>query len=146
MKINPSTQITRRGRGFTLLEMVIVLGIIGIILGGIGYKVIGALESAKITTAEGNLKGFKSMLMQYKMHGGQYPSQSQGLAALVNKPTSTPVPRRWVQQLKEMPIDPWGNPYTYRFPSKKTPGEYELRSNGPDGLPNTQDDISSDDD
>ena len=146
MKINPSTQISRRRRGFTLLEMVIVLGIIGIILGGIGYKMIGALETAKIRTAQGDMKGFASMLMQYKMNGGSYPTQGQGLKALVSKPTTTPVPKMWVKQLKEEPKDPWGNPYRYQFPSKKAPGEYEIISNGPDLLPNTDDDINSQDD
>ncbi len=146
MKTNSSTQISRRGRGFTLLEMVIVLGIIGIILGGIGYKMIGALESAKIKTAEGDMKGLDSLLMQYKMNGGHYPTQGQGLNALVVKPNSTPIPKKWVKQLKESPMDPWGNPYAYRFPGKKNPGEYEIISNGPDGIANTGDDLSSQDD
>ncbi|MEI6177774.1 MAG: type II secretion system major pseudopilin GspG [Verrucomicrobiota bacterium] len=146
MKINPSTSNTRRKVGFTLLEMVIVLGIIGIILGGIGYKMVGALESARYKTVTGDFKSMDSMLMQYKLNGGHYPTTSQGLKALVTKPSGTPVPRIWVQQIRDVPLDPWGGEYGYRFPGKKRANEYEIICKGPDGMENTPDDLSSQDD
>lgn len=145
MKLHPTAKFARR-KGFTLLEIVIVLGIIGIILGGIGYKMIGSMESARVNRVEGDFKTLDSALMQYKLLSGSYPTQSQGLLALVNKPSSTPVPRKWVQQLREAPADPWGKPYIYRFPGKKRANEYEIISLGPDGMENTPDDISSQDD
>jgi general secretion pathway protein G len=146
MKTNQSNPKIRRNAGFTLLEMVIVLGIIGIILGGIGYKMVGALESAKFKRVEGDFKTLDSMLMQYKLNGGHYPTTSQGLKALVVKPSATPVPRVWVQQIREVPMDPWGVEYGYRFPGKKRANEYEIICKGPDGMENTPDDLSSQDD
>ncbi len=145
MKIHPSNHTPRSRAGFTLLEIVIVLGIIGIILGGIGYRMIGSLESARFKRVEGDFKTLDSALMQYRLLAGQFPTQSQGLEALVAKPSGTPVPRKWTQQLREAPADPWGNIYNYRFPGKKRASEYEIISKGPDGIENTQDDISSQD-
>ncbi|HEX7260366.1 MAG TPA: type II secretion system protein GspG, partial [Luteolibacter sp.] len=74
------------------------------------------------------------------------PATQQGLKALVEKPSSTPVPRRWSQVMKKLPPDPWGAQYGYRFPGKKVANEYEIFSKGPDGLENTGDDLSSQDD
>ena len=68
------------------------------------------------------------------------------MQALVVKPTSTPVPRRWSQVMDKIPPDPWGNPYKYRFPGKKKADEFEIYTMGPDGLENTADDQSSQDD
>lgn len=144
MKLHNTAKFARR-RGFTLLEIVIVLGIIGIILGGIGYKMIGSMESARFNRVEGDFKTLDSALMQYKLLSGSYPTQSQGLMALVTKPSSTPTPRKWVQQLREAPVDPWGKPYSYRFPGKKRANEYEIICLGPDGMENTPDDLSSQD-
>lgn len=140
-----STTLRRRPHGFTLLEMVIVLGIIAIILGGIGYKMVGSLQTARISRVDGDMKTLDNALMQYKVLGGQYPSTQQGLAALVNKPGGAPVPRKWNQQLKEAPLDPWGQPYLYRYPGKKNTAEYEIICKGPDSQENTGDDISSQD-
>jgi general secretion pathway protein G len=64
---------------------------------------------------------------------------------MVEKPSSTPVPRRWVQVMSKIPLDPWDSPYGYRFPGKKRAIEFELYSKGPDGMENTPDDLSSQD-
>lgn len=146
MKINPSIQNARRRSGFTLLEMVIVLGIIAMILGGAIFAMRGIGDAAKLKQVEADFKSLESALQMYKLNAGQYPTGSQGLKALVDKPTSTPAPRRWVQVMTKIQPDPWGAPYVYRFPGKKRANEFELISNGPDGLPNNADDLSSQDD
>ena len=145
MKItNPATTFRRRA-GFTLLEMVIVLGIIAMILGGAIFSMKKIGNSAKLSQTESDFKSFDSALAMYKLNGGTYPVTQQGLKALVEKPSSTPVPRRWVQIMPKVPLDPWGNPYGYRFPGKKTASDFEIFSNGPDGQENTADDLSSQD-
>ena len=145
MKItNPATTFRRRA-GFTLLEMVIVLGIIAMILGGAIYSMKKIGNSAKLSQVESDFKSFESALAMYKLNGGTFPVTQQGLKALVEKPSSTPVPRRWVQIMPKVPLDPWGAPYGYRFPGKKVASEFEIYSNGPDGQENSGDDLSSQD-
>ena len=131
---------------FTLLEMVIVLGIIALLLGGaigvVGPKI---LNSARITRVDGDIQAFDSSLMTYKILAGSYPSSQQGFEALVNRPSSPPVPRRWEKQLDNVPVDPWNNEYLYRNPGSKDPSRPEVISLGPDGEEGTQDDMSNQD-
>lgn len=136
----------RRNSGFTLLEMVIVLGIIAMILGGAIFAMRGIGDAAKLRQVESDFKSFESALAMYKLNAGSFPTTQQGLKALQDKPTTTPIPRRWVAVMNKIPTDPWDQPYGYRFPGKKRPSEFEIFSNGPDTLPNTQDDLSSQDD
>jgi len=146
MKINhPSTNF-RRSTGFTLLEMVIVLGIIAMILGGAIFAMRGIGDAAKLRQVEADFKSFESSMAMYKLNAGSFPTTQQGLKALQDKPTSTPVPRRWVQVMSKIPADPWGADYGYRFPGKKRANDFEMFSKGPDGLENTPDDLSSQDD
>lgn len=145
MKIHHASSSFRRSSGFTLLEMVIVLGIIAMILGGAIFAMKGIGENAKIAQAEADFKSIDTNLMSYKLLAGNYPTTQQGLKALVVKPTSTPVPRRWSQTFKKVPLDPWKNEYGYRFPGKKNPAEPEIFTKGPDGMENTADDLSSQD-
>lgn len=144
MKVK-NTLRRRVSRGFTLLEMVIVLGIIAVILGG-SIAVIGKVgEGAKLQRVEGDFQAVGSALKTYKLNAGHYPTTQQGLKALVEKPTSTPIPRRWVSLAKSVPLDPWGNEYGYKFPGTKDATEFELISKGPDAQEGTSDDISSQD-
>ena len=138
--------LRRRPSGFTLLEMVIVLGIIAMILGGAIYSMQKIGNASKLSQVEADFKTFESGLAMYKLNGGTFPVTQQGLKALVEKPSSTPVPRRWSQVLDKVPLDPWGVPYEYRFPGKKIPNEFEIFSAGADGAVNTPDDLSSQDD
>lgn len=132
--------------GFTLLEMVIVLGIIALLLGG-AVAVVGPriLNSAKYTRVDGDFAAFESSFMTYKILAGTYPTTQQGFEALVNRPSSPPVPRRWEKQLDAVPVDPWGNEYRYRNPGTKDPSKPEIISSGPDGEEGTSDDLSSQD-
>jgi general secretion pathway protein G len=146
MKINRPTSTSRSRSGFTLLEMVIVLGIIAMILGGAIFAMRGIGDAAKLRQVESDFKSFESALAMYKLNAGSYPTTQQGLLALQNKPSSTPIPRRWVQVMSKIPNDPWGAPYGYRFPGKKRASEFEMFSKGPDGLEGNEDDLSSQDD
>lgn len=145
MKINPPNSRPRRKSGFTLLEMVIVLGIIAMILGGAIFAMKGIAGNAKLAQVEADFKTIDTSLMSYQLLAGNFPTTQQGLAALVNKPTGTPVPRRWSQISKKVPLDPWKNEYGYRFPGKKNAAEPEIYSKGPDGIDNTPDDLSNQD-
>ena len=101
MRIHPSSVQIRRHSGFTLLEMVIVLGIIAMILGGAIFAMRGIGDAAKLRQVESDFKSFQSAFAMYKLNAGTYPTTQQGFRALVEKPSSTPVPRRWVQVMSE---------------------------------------------
>jgi general secretion pathway protein G len=134
----------RLSGGFTLLEMVIVLGIIALLLGGaiavVGPKI---LNSAKYTRVKGDFATLRAAVMSYRNIGGYYPTTQQGLKALIDKPTSTPIPQMWERSFSTIPVDPWGNEYGYKYPGTKDKSEFEIISKGPDGIEGTPDDISS---
>lgn len=144
MKVK-NTLRRRQSRGFTLLEMVIVLGIIAMILGGAIFAMQGIGNAAKLRQVEADIKAYDSALRMYKLNAGHFPTTAQGLAALKDKPTTTPVPKRWVQIMSQLPKDPWDNDYGYKYPGSKNPNEFEIISKGPDGIEGNDDDISSQD-
>ncbi|BCU79034.1 type II secretion system major pseudopilin GspG [Luteolibacter sp. LG18] len=137
----PNRQIRRKG--FTLLEMVIVLGIIAMILGGAIFAMKGIGNQAKITQTTADMKSLGSSLEMYKINAGNYPTTQEGLDALVHRPASA---RKWAQTMTAVPTDPWKNQYGYKFPGRKKPAEFEIISKGPDGIEGTEDDLSSQDD
>ena len=134
-----------RHRGFTLLEMIVVIGIIALILGAAAAVIGRGGASAEIKMTETMVKGVEAKLQEYRMLGGIYPSQAQGLQALVTKPSIAPVPRRYVSLYDELPRDPWGKELKYAFPGSKDAGRPEIISGGPDGVFGSEDDISSQD-
>lgn len=150
MKLHPTSTSVRRprtpARGFTLLEMVIVLGIIAMILGGAIFAMRGIGDAAKMKQVDADFKSLESALQMYKLNAGMYPTTQQGLKALQEKPGGTPQPRVWVQVMSKIPDDPWSSPYQYRFPGRKRANEFEIISKGPDGMENTGDDRSSQED
>ncbi|MGC4016128.1 MAG: type II secretion system major pseudopilin GspG [Luteolibacter sp.] len=129
-------------RGFTLLEMVIVLGIIAMILGGAIFAMKGIGNSAKITQVNADFSSIGNALEMYKINAGNYPTKQEGLDALVHRPASA---KRWASSMSQVPTDPWKNPYGYFFPGRKKPAEPEIVSKGPDGMEGTEDDLSSQD-
>lgn len=147
MKVNKGCahKRSRMARGFSLLEMVIVLGIIALILGAAITFSGGITGAARDKAAEAKLREFAAKLEAYRMVAGMYPSEMQGLQALVEKPNSAPEPKRWKQQFRKIPLDPWGAEYVYKYPGTKDQRTFEIISKGEDGELNTDDDISSQD-
>jgi general secretion pathway protein G len=118
--------------GLTLVEMIVVLAIIALVAALIVPNVIGRPDQARVTTANTDLKTIGAALKMYRLDNGDYPTTAQGLKALVEKPTQSPVPSNWSAEgyLPQMPVDPWGNPYVYTAPA---PGGFALKSLGKDG-------------
>lgn len=144
MKLHRSIR-RRVAAGFTLLEMVIVLGIIAVLLGGSIALIGGVGDSAKLQQVRADFTSIGSSLRAYKINGGDFPTTQQGLKALVEKPTTNPKPDDWIQVMSKIPLDPWRKPYGYKFPGSKIPGEFEIISSGPDGIIGNEDDKSSQD-
>lgn len=120
--------------GLTLVEMIVVLAIIALVAALIVPNVIGRPDQARVTTANTDLRTIGAALKMYRLDNGDYPSSQQGLKALVERPTTPPVPANWSSEgyLPQLPVDPWGNPYVYTAPA---PGGYALKSLGKDGKP-----------
>ncbi|MEE1895490.1 type II secretion system major pseudopilin GspG [Pseudomonas otitidis] len=124
---------SRLQRGFTLIEIMVVVVILGILAALVVPQVMNRPDQAKITVAKGDIKAVGAALDMYKLDNFAYPSTQQGLEALVKKPSGNPQPKNWNKDgyLKRLPVDPWGNPYQYLAPGTK--GSYDLYSFGADG-------------
>ena len=132
MKIHNSSSNFRRRSGFTLLEMVIVLGIIAMIMGGAIFAMRGISGQMKPTQAKSDINAFLSALSVYKLNKGHYPTTQEGLKKLVEN-----------KSMSKLSPDPWGRDYIYRFPGKINKNEPEIISLGEDGEENTEDDVNS---
>jgi general secretion pathway protein G len=122
----------RAAGGFTLLELLVVMVIIGLLAGLVAPKFFSQVGKSEVKTAMAQINAFEKALDQYRLDVGRYPTTEQGLHALVQQPASEP---KWQGPYlaKAVPNDPWGRPYTYRAPGQR--GEYELFSLGKDGQP-----------
>lgn len=126
---------TTGNRGFTLVELVVVMVIIGILAGAAVIQVKNRTATARRVRALSDLKTFETALDQYAAENGEPPTTQQGLQALRTKPSTPPVPRNWNgPYVKSVPTDPWGSEYVYRYDGNDQ-GEYELLSYGRDGQP-----------
>ena len=121
-----------RVRGFTLLELLVVMVIIGLLVGYVGPRYFAQIGKSEVKAARMQLDGFEKALEQYRLDTGHYPSSELGLEALVVRPASE---ARWQGPYlkKQVPVDPWGNPYIYRLGGPR--GEFEILSFGKDGRP-----------
>lgn len=130
MKLQRRTQ-----GGFTLIEIMVVVVILGILAALVVPQVMSRPDQAKVTVAKGDIKAIAAALDMYKLDNFAYPSTQQGLEALVNKPSGNPQPKNWNRDgyLKRLPKDPWGNDYQYLSPG--TQGQFDLYSFGADGKP-----------
>jgi general secretion pathway protein G len=129
--------------GFTLVEMVLVLGIVALLVGAGIVSLTGVLDSGKKTRVKGDLNTLSAALRSYETDNLFLPSSEQGLAALVQKPSSRPAPANYTPKLKKPLLDPWGNSYNYRRPGTKDKGGFDVYSAGPDGQADTGDDIGN---
>jgi general secretion pathway protein G len=123
---------TQNMRGFTLIEIMVVVVILGILAALVVPNILGNVDTARITAARQDLKAIESALDMYRLDNYTYPTSQQGLDALVTQPADPSI-RNWRQggYLKKLPKDPWGNPYQYLYPG--TQGEMDIWSMGADG-------------
>jgi general secretion pathway protein G len=119
-------------RGFTLLELLVVVVIIGLLAGFVAPRYFGQVGKSELAVAKAQIDALEKALDQYRLDTGRYPPTELGLTALVDKPAAEP---KWAGPYlrKAVPLDPWGKPYLYKAPGEK--GDFDLVSNGKDGQP-----------
>jgi len=126
----------KNNRGFTLIEIMVVIVILSLLAVLVAPKIIGRSDDAKVADAKVQIRNIETGLKLYKLDSGIFPSTEQGLEALVTKPTSGTIPKNWKEggylESKGIPKDPWSNPYLYLSPSDH--GDYDLCSLGADGV------------
>ncbi|MBI3601132.1 MAG: type II secretion system major pseudopilin GspG [Nitrospinae bacterium] len=122
--------------GFTLIELMVVILILGILAAVIAPRIIGRVDEAKVAEAKIQIKNFETALKLYKIDNGVYPSTEQGLDALIEKPVVGVIPKKWRDggylEKRKIPADPWGNPYIYISPGVH--GDHDIISYGADGV------------
>lgn len=129
--VQPTRRMSRRTPGFTLIELMVVLVIIGVLAALIVPNVLDRADDARVTAARTDVSNLTQALKLYKLDNLRYPTGEQGLQALVAKPTAAPMPSNWKPYLEKLPNDPWGRAYQYLNPGVK--GEIDVMSFGADG-------------
>jgi general secretion pathway protein G len=123
-------------KGFTLIELMVVIIILGVLAGLVLPRFMGRTEEAKRTKAKLQIENLESALKLYKLDNGTYPTTQQGLDALVKLPTVGTIPKSWREggylEKPQIPLDPWGRPYVYLSPGMKNK-DFDLKALGADG-------------
>lgn len=127
----PGLKRQRHEDGFTLVEILVVITIIGLIMGLVGPRVLTYLSQSKVKTASIQIRSFESSLDLFYLDLGRYPTTSEGLAGLMQRPAGASGWNGPYLKNSSVPLDPWGHPYKYRSPSEH--GPYEITSLGSDG-------------
>jgi general secretion pathway protein G len=124
----------RNKRGFTIIEVMVVIAIIGLAGTIVGTRVLGSMEKARVTKSKADISVMSQALKMYRLDNGFYPSTEQGLMALIQEPSTDPVPLSWKPDgyldAKDVPVDPWGTRYIYRTPG--TDNDFDIISLGAD--------------
>ncbi len=125
----------RAARGFTLIEVMVVVIILGVLAAIVVPKIMDRPAEARVTKAKHDIRALTSALNLYRLDNFNYPSTDQGLEALVERPAGSPEARNWKEggYLDRLPRDPWGNPYQYLSPGEN--GDFDLYTLGADGQP-----------
>ena len=128
-----------RQTGFTLIEVMVVVVILGILAAIVVPRIMDRPDEARIVKASNDIRALEAALDLYRLDNYQYPSTDQGIEALVTKPSGSPEPPRWKEggYIKNVPVDPWGSSYQYLNPG--TRGAIDVYSLGPDGTPSDDD-------
>jgi general secretion pathway protein G len=132
--MSPKETLVRRPvAGFTLLELLVVVLIIGLLAGFVAPRYFGQVGKSEINVAKAQIDALEKALDQYRLDTGHYPATELGLVALVQRPQNEP---KWSGPYlrKDVPLDPWGRPYVYKMPGEKG-GDFDLVSYGKDGQP-----------
>lgn len=135
--VHPSKKVLNHG--FTLIEIMAVVLIMGLLMGIIGVSISGQIDKARSATARAQISQLESALEFYRMDNGRYPNTAQGLDALVNRPTSEPEPRNYPTggYLKKSNaiLDPWGEPFQYEYPGSRNAHSFDVWTQGADQSP-----------
>ena len=146
MRLPSQRPLRSPAAGFTLMEILLVVGIIAILMGIVITNGPKIQNAAKITATQAKVKQLQSNLNLYETNNKTLPSTDQGLRALIERPSGNPQPRMWTSLCKEEQLfDSWKRPFHYRCPSRDGNEPFEVWSDGPDGKSETSDDISSSD-
>lgn len=126
--------MNKHSKGFSLIEILVVLVIMGLLVSIIAPNVLGRADEARVQKVFADFSAIETALRLYRLDNYAYPSSEQGLRALQERPTLAPVPANWRSggYLESLPIDPWGNPYLYLSPGQQ--GDYDIFSYGADGV------------
>ena len=143
---NACRSVAARG-GFTLLEVLLVLAILGVLAAAVLPQLLGRQKQASIDTTKLSLSGLEQALKMYALdHDGEYPATNQGLEALIVAPGNDPKWKRpYLENTRELPKDAWGNPFQYEYPGQHNASadKPDIWSWGPDKTPNTDDDVTN---
>lgn len=143
-RYSKSSSATAVQRGFTLIEVLVVVVILSILAAAIVPNIMDKPEKARMVTVKQDIQTLENALGLYNMDNSRYPTTDQGLEALVSKPTLAPIPKHWSKDgyLPRMPKDPWGNPYRYISPGQHS-SKFDVYSLGPSGEPGADDVIGN---
>ena len=136
----------KRDQGFTLIEIMAVVVIMGMLMATLAVGIAGQIDKANVTNAKGQISRIDQALQFYKLDNKRFPNSDQGLHALVNKPSAAPVPKNYdpAGYIKsDALMDPWDEPFQYRQPGEHNPYTYDIWSFGPDGVEGGEDDITN---